>query len=479
MKFDDLPLKRKLRRLILLTTSAVLILTCSAYSVYEFLTFRQTTINELTTLGKIISANSTAALAFQDEKAAEEILSAVAADPRIVAASLYNADGQLFTHYPKNSVPHLFSGKEDQRGYYRENFYLIGYEPVLRDNRQLGTLFLRCDMGPLYERFLLYVVIAIIVAGVSLFAVYMVSMILQRQIIRPIRELASTAQTISTEEDYSARAVKAGNDEIGLLTDAFNQMLDRIEEQTKEITSLNQSLEQRIKERTQELLAANRELEAFSYSVSHDLRAPLRSIHGYMNIFSEDYLDQLDDEGKRLVNICIQNARRMGQLIDDLLAFSRLGRTSLRMTLLPMHDIVKSVLDEQGLLDRKPNIAVKLHHLPAALADRVTIKQVWYNLIANALKYSMKKSHITIEIGAKDEEEDIVYFVKDNGAGFDMKYYDKLFGVFQRLHSQEEFEGTGVGLAIVQRIIARHGGELWAAGEEGKGATFYFSLKKD
>jgi light-regulated signal transduction histidine kinase (bacteriophytochrome) len=288
--------------------------------------------------------------------------------------------------------------------------------------------------------------------------------------------LAETAKAISDRKDYSVRATKLSEDEIGLLTEAFNHMLARIEEQTQEITSFNQSLERRVVERTRELQTANRELEAFSYSVSHDLRSPLRSIHGYMTIFSEEYSEQLDNEGKRLINIILTNGRKMGQLIDDLLAFSQLGRKELHKRRISMKEIVASVWEEQLTHEGNRNIDFVLHEIPPAIADANTIKQVWINLISNACKYTRKKEKPRIEVGANVEGRSVVYFIKDNGAGFDMKYYNKLFGVFQRLHSEEEFTGTGVGLAIVERVISKHGGMIWAESKLHEGATFYFSL---
>ncbi len=275
------------------------------------------------------------------------------------------------------------------------------------------------------------------------------------------------------------RATKLGDDELGSLTDAFNQMLTQIEEQNREIISFNLKLEQKVKERTLEMENANKELEAFSYSISHDLRAPLRSIHGYMNIFSEEYADKIDDEAKRLITIILRNAQKMGQLIDDLLAFSRLGRMELAKQNVSMKDMVHQVWEEQTQLIGPRNIEFVLKEIPEGYADNVTIRQLWVNLVSNAMKYTRNKKNAVVEIGSEEKDDVSTYYVKDNGAGFDMRYYDKLFGVFQRLHSDKEFEGTGVGLAIVQRIISKHGGTVWAEAKPNEGATFYFSLKKN
>lgn len=477
MAISDLPIQRKLMRVFLLTTCAVLALTCTIYFAYEVLTFRHSAIRQLTTLGRIIASNSTAALAFNNSADAIEILSALKAEPHIALAALYDEDGQLFSKYPADAVADSSYSDESQRYYFKES-HLVGAEPVILDNRRLGTLYLKADMDALYDRLTLYALIAVIVVSLSLLLAYLLSRRLQSEIAYPILQLAETAKAISNQNDYSVRATKTSNDEIGLLTDAFNNMLRHIEAQTAEITSFSQHLEERVVERTRELKAANKELEAFSYSVSHDLRAPLRSIHGYMNIFAEEYSEQLDNEGKRLINIILNSGERMGQLIDDLLLFSQLGRKELRKGKVAMKDLAAAVWEEQRENETGRTIEFVLHDLPPAIADAATLKQVWANLLSNASKYTQTKAVARIEVGSYIENRTVVYFVRDNGAGFEMKYYNKLFGVFQRLHSEEEFAGTGVGLAIVERVISKHGGRIWAEAKPNAGATFYFTLTK-
>jgi PAS domain S-box-containing protein len=227
------------------------------------------------------------------------------------------------------------------------------------------------------------------------------------------------------------------------------------------------------------LEAANKELESFSYSVSHDLRAPLRAIDGFTNIFVEDYGGQIDDEGRRLLTVIRENSQRMGLLIDNLLAFSRMGRQPLSTKSVNMKSLALEALGQVKAEGIGTNASTVIHDLPAANADPALLKQVWINLLSNALKYSSARTAPRVEVGALTHgatSGHATFFVKDNGVGFDMRYYDKLFGVFQRLHSAEEFSGTGVGLAIVQRLITRHGGKVWAEAELDKGATFFFSL---
>jgi PAS domain S-box-containing protein len=218
------------------------------------------------------------------------------------------------------------------------------------------------------------------------------------------------------------------------------------------------------------------ELESFSYSVSHDLRAPLRSINGYGQILMEDYASKVDDEGKRVISVIINNGKRMGQLIDDLLDFSRMSRKEISRSNINMNEFVNGIAIE--LLEREPGrkVDLKVCELGNTHGDPSMLRQVWVNLISNALKYSRKRKITVIEIGRAVKENETVYFIKDNGAGFSMEYYHKLFGVFQRLHKWQDFEGTGVGLAIVKRIVERHGGRIWAESKLEEGATFYYSI---
>jgi PAS domain S-box-containing protein len=246
----------------------------------------------------------------------------------------------------------------------------------------------------------------------------------------------------------------------------------------RRISDLNQNLEQKVQERTMQLEQVNKELDSFSYSVSHDLRAPLRAVNGYAKMLEEDYNTIFDGEGKRLLGVIQQNAARMGVLIDDLLAFSRLGRKEINKSMVNMNDLMQKIVDETRR-DKGDNTRIIMHDLLPAYGDYSMLSHVMVNLLSNAVKYSSKNPHPVVEISSMEKDGTHIYSIKDNGVGFDMQYASKLFGVFQRLHSHEEFEGTGVGLAIVERIISKHGGKVWANSIPGEGAVFYFSLPYD
>jgi PAS domain S-box-containing protein len=242
-----------------------------------------------------------------------------------------------------------------------------------------------------------------------------------------------------------------------------------------EIRDLNQQLERR----SSELEGTNKELEAFAYSVSHDLRAPLRHIVGYTELLQKHLSSGTDEKGRRYMTTILESAKRMGTLIDDLLAFSRIGRAETRETMVSLDQLVKEVQSEIGQETEGRNMTWKVGPLPDLYGDRSMLKLVLLNVVSNAIKFTRTQPSPEIQIGSSDQRPNgIVVFIKDNGVGFDMKYVNKLFGVFQRLHRADEFEGTGIGLATVQRIVHRHGGRIWAEGQLGVGATFYLSLPR-
>ncbi len=471
--FRDRPIRRKLMTMILVTSGVVLVLTCAAFVGYELLTYRRSAVQQLATLGEIIAAESTGAVAFEDQRNATEILGALKAERQIVAACLYDRQGKIFSRYPAEARDDAFPSTPQPDGYRFADGHLTGFTPVVqaKGSGRFGTLYLNSDMGAMYERLRLYGGIA---AGVVLFTslvAYLLSRTLQRQISQPILSLADTAKAVSDRHDYGVRASKHGEDELGVLTDAFNHMLAQIQEQ-------NDVLEKRVRERTAELEAANNELEAFCSSAAHDLRTPLRTITGFADVLLDPRAKLPPGAAERYIRMIRDGSGQMSELITDLLSFSRLGRQELSRQMVDLDQLCREVFQDLASERGGRKVELRLHPLPPAEGDLALLRVVFVNLLSNAHKYTRPRDPAVIEIGVAvcAPGEAPVYFVRDNGVGFDMADAEKLFGVFQRLHHAHEFEGTGVGLATVRRIIDRHGGRIWAEAAPGVGATFFFTL---
>jgi signal transduction histidine kinase len=484
MAMRDWPIKLKLTAMLLLISGLVLLLTSVTFVSYQVVSFRRTMRTNLSTRGQILAANSTAALAFANEADAREILAALSADPRMVAAALYDADGRLFAVYPATSSPETFPSAPAADGYRYEGGRLIGFQPVAQEaTSRLGTLYLVSDTKAVSDTLRLSGLIALVMVGIALLAAYLLAAALQGRISRPILALANAAAAVSERQDYSVRVPPVGRDELGVLTDGFNQMLGRIEEQERTLRGYATELEQRVAERTQELerraaelQAANSELDAFAYSVSHDLRAPLRSIDGFSQVLLEDYAARLDDPGRDSLHRVRAASQRMATLIDDLLKLARVTRAEMRTEPVDLSSMARDIVIDirRAAPDRQVDFAITSDL--QTQGDSRLLRVALDNLLRNSWKYTGKQPKPRVEFTAIEENGDRVFVIKDNGAGFDMQYADKLFGVFQRLHSAAEFEGTGVGLATVRRIINRHGGRIWAEGAVDQGATFFFTL---
>jgi len=339
--------------------------------------------------------------------------------------------------------------------------------------------------GPAYKesvsfldvlRWLLMILVPMIIL-ISLLAV----VLLRREVRRQTRDLKKQiAERMEAEQEL--QQLKKQLEET--VTQRTIQLQEKVEALDKSETALLYMVEDlnqmtgELQAERQKLLTSNQELEAFSYSVSHDLRAPLRAIDGFSNFLLEDYTDKLDAEGMRILGVIRQNTTKMDRLISDLLRLSRVSRSEMKLDKANMQAIALSMYNEMASEEEQNLFEITVSPMPEVVCDVMLIKQVWQNLISNALKYSSRSALKRIEIEAKEQKAEVIFCIRDHGAGFNEQYKEKLFGVFQRLHHEDEFPGTGVGLAIVQRIIHRHGGRVWAEGEEGKGAAFYFSLQK-
>jgi signal transduction histidine kinase len=496
---------RKLSYVVLATTAFALLITGAAMAVYDLRTFTATLVADLTAQADILGLAAAPALEFQDPESAHDYLALLAAKPSVVGAAIYTANGGLFASYSVEAGAR-FPELPELDGHRIEGGEIGLFKRIATSQEILGTVYIKARYGVL-ERLLGYLAIIGAVMVLSLGAAALISRRLQQSVTRPIAAITSVARHVVEQRDFTSRAEKTTDDEIGVLADAFNGMLTEIDGRTRtleksnvdleheigerkraeealrasdnRLRALNAELEERVTARTAELEAANKDLESFSYSVSHDLRAPIRAISGFSTLLIEDHGPALDEEARRKLDIIAAEATRMGSLIDDLLAFSRLGRRAIEPDDLDMQQLARSAFERLGHADGLNGVDFRLGSLPHAKGDRGLFEQVWANLIANAIKFSSKKASPVVEVGGIAAENEHVYFVRDNGAGFDAAYRDRLFGVFQRLHHDHEFPGTGVGLALVHRIVTRHGGRVWADGELDRGATFHFTVPKE
>jgi signal transduction histidine kinase len=480
--FRNLSIKHKLTWLTVLTSASALILASAAFVFYDIQNFHDDMVRNASTQARIIGFNSAATILFIDPHSATQTLSALSTEPDIVAAGIYTRDGKLFASYssPRSSstasisLPKFITKQTNAHRF--DGGYLDLSQPIIFEGKPIGTIVIQTSLETMNLRLQQYIGIAILVLLASTAGSILVSLRLQRWISQPILELVALARSVSRDNKDSIHATTNSRDEVGLLVETFNEMLARIKVQQADLQKANNELEQRVMERTAELEAANKELEAFSYSVSHDLRAPLRSIDGFSQAILEDYGDKLDAQGQSDLRRVRAATQRMAQLIDDMLNLSRVTRGEIKREQIDLSALVQSVGAE--IQKAEPGRAVEFTVAKgvAVNGDPRLLRIVLENLLRNAWKFTGKHPGAKIEFGVSQNNGKPVYFVRDDGAGFDMAHVNKLFGAFQRLHAITEFHGTGVGLATIQRIVTRHGGRVWAEGKVEQGATFYFTL---
>jgi signal transduction histidine kinase len=477
------PISRKLTRMNMLVSTSALLIAGLTYFVYDLLTFRDTIIENLSIQAQMAGSTTVSAIVFNDAKTATETLAALEANPDLLSAEILTPDGKPFAGYyragspPAGPVPLIPDGQSEVHVFAADSVGLA--RRTMLDGTQAGTVYIRSGLQPLYGRLGGYAVMAGAVLFFSAITALIVSRLARHTVTEPIVEVATLANRIAGSNDYTVRAtVSAGaSSEVAAVVEAFNEMLAGIQQRDGALAEAREQLEERVRQRTQELDVAYKDLEGFSYSVSHDLRAPLRHVTGFATLLGQHLGNSLDEKGRRYLDTMIGAATRMGRLIDDLLAFSRMGRASLAPRRIDLAQIVREAQAEVTPETAGREIVWDIHRLPSVFADPALLRPAMVNLLSNAVKYTSTRPVAHIEIGStRSENGEVVVFVRDNGVGFDMAYVDKLFGVFQRLHRSDEFSGTGIGLANVRRIIHRHGGRTWAHGEVDQGATFYFSL---
>lgn len=463
-----------------LVSGVALLLACAGFFTYDQITFRQGLIRTLSAQAQIVGSNSVSAILFNDPQAAASTLSALQSSQNISAAGIFTNDGHALAQYSNRlqeevlDFPELEAGKVQAYQFGRKELVLV--HRILSEGKPIGFVYLRASLAEIDRRLKRYALIAIGVLLVSLIAANLVSSSFRRSVARPIIELAETAHKISRDKDYNIRVEPPEEqNEFGVLVDSFNEMLNQLHKSHDE-------LEQRVAERTRELVSANRELEAFSYSVSHDLRGPLDAINGFSYLLLNQYGAAMDAQKRELVENIRASARRMTALVDDLLNLSRVTSSAMRSEKVDLTAVARSIMDELCASAPERKVEFVAAEKTEVVGDPRLLRIMMDNLLRNSWKYTSRHESARIEFGTmhdgteRDASRQRVYFVKDDGSGFDQRSADRLFKPFQRLHSGSEFPGNGVGLATVRRIVQRHGGEVWAQGAVEKGATFYFTI---
>jgi signal transduction histidine kinase len=476
-------ISRKITWMNMLVSGTALLLAGTAFFAYDQVTFRQGLVHALSAQAQIVGSNSIAALLFNDPQTAANTLSALKSSPNIESAGIFTLDRKPFATYVRDGGPEALSiptlSDPQKESYWFRSTHLILAEPIIFQGQPLGFVYIRSDLREIDQRLRRYAAIAFVVLLLSLVAASIVSSLFRKSVVTPIVTLADVARSVSQEKNYSVRALPSGeHDEVALLVEAFNEMLAQIQRRDEELQRGHAELERRVAERTRELLVANRELEAFSYSVSHDLRGPVDAINGFSYVLSKEYSRQLDAKGNDLIDRIRGSGRRMMQLIDDLLNLSRVTSGALQLEPVDLTAIARSVCEELQRSNSERQVEFVIGDGNPVEGDPRLLRVVIDNLLRNAWKYTSNRPSAKIEFGVQTRDGAAIYFVRDNGVGFDPRSSSRLFQPFQRLHSAEEFPGNGIGLATVQRIVRRHGGGVWAESEVGKGAVFYFSLSK-
>ena len=613
--FRDMSIQRKLVLLMLITSTLSLLLACTAFVAYDLSTLRTNRILDVTTLSRVIGANCTAALSFDAPSDAVETLSGLRARPSIMAAFVYGANDKLFASYSRPDV-HISPPRAEAGGYEIKSDTLYLHEPILLKQQRIGTICLVSDLEVLHERIRQYITIISAMLLVSMITAFVLSIPFQRVISGPILHLASLADRVSHNKDYSLRAIRHSGDETGLLTEAFNAMLGQIQQQDEALRRSNEDLEIRVQERTQQLSASrgelalnlslltatlesttdgilvvdtagrvtscnqkftemwhippeilqnrdagdvirvcltqlndpsvlstrideldgqremdsfdtlefqdgrifeaysqpqrigtscvgrvwsfrnitqrklselalenqtkelarsNSELEQFAYVASHDLQEPLRMIASYTQLLARRYKGRLDADADDFIHFAVDGASRMQLLINDLLTFSRVGTRGRPFEPTDLNVVMTRILFDLKIAISESQAMVSHDALPVVMADPMQMAQLFQNLVGNAIKFHRDKAP-EIHVGVERTGGEWLFSVRDNGIGIEKEYFDRIFVVFQRLHSREEYPGTGVGLAVCKKIVERHGGHIFVKSEVGKGTTFFFTL---
>jgi signal transduction histidine kinase len=464
-----------------LASGIALMLTYVSFLGYNLFSLREAAISSLSGEAQIVGANSISAIVFDDRGSAETTLAALSHSSEIVAAAIYTGGNVPFAQYPANGAISLERrplAKTDKLAHWASGPDILIASRIEFQGKPIGIVYVQAHLTGLRRQAIQYGAIAAGILLICLAAALLVGNVFRRLLAKPIVSLSNIARQVSRYRDYSLRFTPdLSYNELASLTEAFNEMLAEIQRRDAALEQARAGLEIRVEERTAELQAANRELEAFAYTVAHDLRGPLQSINNICFIIEQKDRAQSSEDISPMLAQLGTSIKTMSAMIDDLLDLSRSTSVPLESKQTDLSLLATSVLERLTMAQPERKVETFVARKCLANADPGLMQVVVQNLLRNAWKFTGRTDRARIEFGCSQQGNVSVFYVRDNGAGFDQRYVDKLFKPFQRLHAASDFPGTGIGLATVEKIIRRHGGEVWAEGEVEKGATFYFTLE--
>lgn len=477
--YKDISIKNKLILIQLITSFIAVLICCVLFVFNDIKTFNKSMVENKNSIAEIVGVNAIAPLLFNDKEAATQILANLKSNPSILNAAIFDKDGLKFAQYDLNRVPYLFpppNDEEFEEADFIDQKFTVGYR-IVQNGEFLGTVMLRSKVIAFNEILINYVKVAGSVLLGALLVAFIFSAFFQQQITQRIQFLVNKTKEITSTGNYSNRVFLGGTDEIGTLSKEFNNMLDQIQKMQNSLKEANADLEERVKERTAKLERSNQELEQFAYVASHDLQEPLRTISNFVELLEKKYPKNGDDDSYRYFQFILKATSRMQNLIKDLLEISRVGR-NVQFTQVDCNKVILDLMAEMEISIKENNAVIHFSDLPILIASEIELKRIFQNLISNALKFKNKETAPSITIRAQENENEFIFMIEDNGIGIKAEHTNKIFNIFQRLHSHTEYPGTGIGLATCKKIVSLHNGRLWVESAFGVGTTFYFTISK-